>query len=1063
MARSADEAGKWVANLLAVMPRDNAAAIKIQSIARMFLARQLAKRMRATASTGDDAAILAAAGGSQSDVKVLRALAVKYGPRLTPKLSDAVAVVQQLRKRAILVQKTVRMAPSRKAFLAHRAAKAGHVKPKWMTFKHGAAAEGEAAPGSSSMVSRMAKLRELKALRESQVAPKEDKPAEAEDDAALDAKELAEWTRYEEEQSGKPYWYNATTQQTTWTDPAVAMQVPRSLRGVWEAVTDPDSGSTYFHNKETDETSWTPPALPGAAPAEPEAASPAKAKHARKSYASRWIRRTDEETGQVFYANVDSGETSWTSPAGLSDGTATVITGDWFSKVDEDTGRKFYVHVATGATQWDRPSAEEGYLEVEDDDGSDDDSEGDADSVVVDDSDDDDDGENDEDECVDANGDVWRGVIDESSGRQYWFNERTGESSWDVPEGAKLRKGKIRTANAPTPFSFDEAVANSDMNETLTFTCFVNDLLAMDGAGDHVASSDSTDPLASRLPLSLESHPPALFTTARDGILLCRLVSAVAPDALDVRVIDYSARMAFEDGADANAKVAARDNCQLALSSAQGIGCVFHKEINADALTQGQPKAVLEFVWQIFKHHIVASVSVRGGTPGIIRLASEGEGLDDLLTLPSEALLLRWVNYQLDQAAAIADSGHHYASLSLWGAGLENGVRFAALVRHICPSTSDDVPAGDAAATAAGPEACVTASLSSAFASGVPAWFSVEGLASGNIKLQQAFVSYLLKVSPNMTGPITPSSPSKAATAAAHASGRAGRVMATTSVARANRTSTRISEREAAALEQALSAQLAKDADGENAAATREARTVAQWINALDIDGVYVRGTSLAADVRDGVAVLKVLDAVEPGLVDWGKVNLAATNRYRQVENCNYAVTLGKAMDLHLVNVAGLDLVDGNLKLLLAFLWQLMRYHTLKMLSQLAFDGFAADESEVLAWANNRAAAAAATMGVEADQIRVRSLNDSALATGVFLLYLLSSVRPGCVQWDLVSDGDSRDDHESNARYVLSLARKVGASVFATPEDIVDVKSRALLLLVASLMVAESKQKLVSA
>lgn len=59
-------------------------------------------------------------------------------------------------------------------------------------------------------------------------------------------------------------------------------------------------------------------------------------------------------------------------------------------------------------------------------------------------------------------------------------------------------------------------------------------------------------------------------------------------------------------------------------------------------------------------------------------------------------------------------------------------------------------------------------------------------------------------------------------------------------------------------------------------------------------------------------------------------------------------------MDFHLVNMSGLDLVDSNTKLLLAYMWQLMRYHTLKQLSTLAFNGFTADESEVLAWANTQ-------------------------------------------------------------------------------------------------------------
>jgi plastin-1 len=43
------------------------------------------------------------------------------------------------------------------------------------------------------------------------------------------------------------------------------------------------------------------------------------------------------------------------------------------------------------------------------------------------------------------------------------------------------------------------------------------------------------------------------------------------------------------------------------------------------------------------------------------------------------------------------------------------------------------------------------------------------------------------------------------------------------------------------------------------------------------------------------------------------------------VENANYVVEIGKGMKFSMINVGGLDIVDGSKKLILAIIWQLMR------------------------------------------------------------------------------------------------------------------------------------------
>lgn len=55
------------------------------------------------------------------------------------------------------------------------------------------------------------------------------------------------------------------------------------------------------------------------------------------------------------------------------------------------------------------------------------------------------------------------------------------------------------------------------------------------------------------------------------------------------------------------------------------------------------------------------------------------------------------------------------------------------------------------------------------------------------------------------------------------------------------------------------------------------------------------------------------------------RVNLEPKSRFKLVENGNYVVDLGKMMKFSLINVGGLDIVDGNKKLILAIIWQLMR------------------------------------------------------------------------------------------------------------------------------------------
>ncbi len=98
-------------------------------------------------------------------------------------------------------------------------------------------------------------------------------------------------------------------------------------------------------------------------------------------------------------------------------------------------------------------------------------------------------------------------------------------------------------------------------------------------------------------------------------------------------------------------------------------------------------------------------------------------------------------------------------------------------------------------------------------------------------------------------------------------------------------------------------------------------------------------------------------------------------------------------------------------------------------------------------WANETVASSGKTSSM-------RSFKDSSLKNSLFLLELVAAIESRAVNFDLVSRGDTYEDQMMNAKYVISNARKVGACVFLTPEDIVEVKSKMILTFVASLWAA---------
>jgi plastin-1 len=192
--------------------------------------------------------------------------------------------------------------------------------------------------------------------------------------------------------------------------------------------------------------------------------------------------------------------------------------------------------------------------------------------------------------------------------------------------------------------------------------------------------------------------------------------------------------------------------------------------------------------------------------------------------------------------------------------------------------------------------------------------------------------------------------------------------------------------------------------------------------------------------------LLQALDKVHPSIVEWKKVNKAPiSSKFKKVENCNYVLVLGKSLKFSLVGIQGSDIHDSNKTLTLGFVWQLMREHIIQTLKRLSNQGKDITDSDMIQWANS-------AVSQSGKPTKMSNFKDSSLATSHFFLDLLSAIKPGIVNPDLVTSGSDDNEKKMNAKYAISIARKLGATLFLLPEDIMEVKPKMILTFIGSLM-----------
>eukprot|EP01104_Vermistella_antarctica_P015054 TRINITY_DN4863_c0_g1_i1.p1 TRINITY_DN4863_c0_g1~~TRINITY_DN4863_c0_g1_i1.p1 ORF type:complete len:1398 (-),score=339.50 TRINITY_DN4863_c0_g1_i1:18-4211(-) len=220
----------------------------------------------------------------------------------------------------------------------------------------------------------------------------------------------------------------------------------------------------------------------------------------------------------------------------------------------------------------------------------------------------------------------------------------------------------------------------------------------------------------------------------------------------------------------------------------------------------------------------------------------------------------------------------------------------------------------------------------------------------------------------------------------------------------------------------------------------REERIYRMWLNSLPVSP-YVNDLSI--DLRDGLVLLQMLDKISPSLVNWTRVNLSATNAFKKLENCNYAVSLGHELGFSLVSIGGQDFVDGKLKLLLSLVWQSKFFQIQKLLKGLDTTGARQiDTRAILKWANS----------MVPEAMRIKSFKDPSLRSGLFFVELLAKTNPSSIDRAHVAEGVNASECEANAKLVLSVTRKLGCAIFLSFEDLLTLNSKMIMILAATIM-----------
>ena len=306
--------------------------------------------------------------------------------------------------------------------------------------------------------------------------------------------------------------------------------------------------------------------------------------------------------------------------------------------------------------------------------------------------------------------------------------------------------------------------------------------------------------------------------------------------------------------------------------------------INDTHFLEKKPHLILAVLTQLVKLIAHKTISLKD-CPEIMRLAEEGEELSDILNLAPEKILLRWVNFHLKAAGQ--------PPVANLGKDLKDCKALLYVTNQLDKSKCSLAAINEEEDVKRAEHLILNAQEL-----GVKDVASAVDLTKGNTTVNTIFVAELFNANHGL----------KELTK---------------------------DEYDAAAM---------GDEDNEG---SREERAFRLWINSLGImDGeeqLFCR--NIYEEARDGLLLLKVIHRINPTVVEWNRVEKNPNNTFKKGINCQVAFDAAAKLKISLVGIGAGDIRDGNKKLILAIVWQLVRIHYLSIIGSKT-------EKDLIEWCN---------------------------------------------------------------------------------------------------------------
>ena len=181
-------------------------------------------------------------------------------------------------------------------------------------------------------------------------------------------------------------------------------------------------------------------------------------------------------------------------------------------------------------------------------------------------------------------------------------------------------------------------------------------------------------------------------------------------------------------------------------------------------------------------------------------------------------------------------------------------------------------------------------------------------------------------------------------------------------------------------------------------------------------------------DLLDGVALVELAQILTRRQAP-RKWERQPKRDIQKVENCDLAIQMFQNDHVKFINISGKDLTDGNVKLILGFVWTLIMHYSISSVSRRRLSSATTMSArqqtaseELKDWAYSR-------LGSKYPQIKGFEKNfDYALCA------LLDSYLPNEINFNQLKPRD----HENNMNLAVHVMQERGINVFIFPEDLIE-------------------------